>query len=126
MGLASARLQTLVWSSDIERSREFYGRILELPLSGENYGALIYTVGPGTLRVSPVPSTRPSEHTVFGFDVEDVASVVAELTAAGVQFERFDGFSHDANGVWTAPDGTNVAWFRDPDGNLISLVRYAA
>ena len=126
MTLADARLQTLIWSADIERSREFYGGVLGLPFVGQSHGALVYRVGSGTLRVSPVPSTAPSEHTVIGFDVEDVASVVAKLTAAGVQVERFDGFSHDANGVWTAPDGTNVAWFRDPDGNLVYLVRYAA
>ena len=126
MTLANARLQTLIWSADIERSRDFYGQVLGLPLAGQSHGALVYRVGSGTLRVSPVPSTIPSEHTVIGFEVEDVASVVAELSAAGVEFERFEGFSHDHNGIWTAPDGTTVAWFRDPDGNLISLVRYSA
>lgn len=78
------------------------------------------------LRVSPVSSTVPSEHTVFGLEVADVDAAVAGLAAKGVAFERFPGFNHDAVGVWLAPDGTKVAWFRDPDGNLISLVRYGA
>lgn len=63
---------------------------------------------------------------MFGFEVEDVDSKVAELGAKGLAFERFPGFDHDAAGVWTAPDRTKVAWFRDPDGNLISLVCYGA
>jgi catechol 2,3-dioxygenase-like lactoylglutathione lyase family enzyme len=126
MTLADARLQTLIWSADIERSRGFYGGVLGLPLVGQSHGALVYRVGSGTLRVSLVPSTAPSEHTVIGFEVEDVDAVVVDLAGRGVQFERFDGFSHDEQDIWTAPDGTRVAWFRDPDGNLISLVKYAA
>ena len=126
MSLADASLQTLVWSADIERSRDFYSRVLELPLVGQTHGAMIYRVGAGSLRVSPVPSTSPSEHTVFGFEVDDVDSAVEDLGSRGVEFERFPSFSHAANGVWTAPDQTKVAWFRDPDANLISLVRYGA
>jgi len=125
MSLAGAKLQTLVWSADIERSRAFYSDVLGLPLIEQSHGALVYSVGEGTLRVSPVPATKPSEHTVLGFEVGDVQEVAAGLAAKGVKFERFPGFTHNANGVWTAPDRTAVAWFRDPDGNLISIVRYA-
>ena len=126
MSLANASLQTLVWSADIERSERFYSNVLGLPLSGRSHGALVYRVGAGTLRVSPVPSTAPTEHTVLGLEVDDVNDAVAVLASKGLEFERFPGFTHDAAGVWTAPDGTKVAWFRDPDGNLISLVRYVA
>jgi catechol 2,3-dioxygenase-like lactoylglutathione lyase family enzyme len=126
MTLAEASLQTLVWSSNIARSEQFYSDILGLPLIGTSHGALVYRVGQGSLRVSPVQSTTSSEHTVVGFEVGDVAGAVAGLTSKGVSFERFPGFAHDEAGVWAAPDGTKVAWFRDPDGNLISLVRYAA
>lgn len=124
--LAGARLQTLVWSADIARSEQFYGNVLGLDLQGRLHGALVYSVGTGALRVSPVPSTSPSAHTVFGFEVADVAVAVADLMRKGVSFERFPGFTHDSSGIWTAPDGTKVAWFRDPDGNLISVVSYAA
>lgn len=124
MSLGDAKLQTLVWSSDIARSEAFYSDVLELPFVGHSHGALVYRVGQGSLRVSPVQSTSPSEHTVLGFEVEGVNALAAELASRGVVFERFPGFTHDEAGVWTAPDGTKVAWFRDPDGNLISLVRY--
>lgn len=126
MTLADSALQTLVWSADIARSEQFYSNVLGLPLVGRSHGALVYRVGRGVLRVSPVPSTEPSKHTVVGFEVADVDLVVADLTAKGVAFERFPGFSHDEAGVWRAPDGTRVAWLRDPDGNLMSLVRYAS
>jgi catechol 2,3-dioxygenase-like lactoylglutathione lyase family enzyme len=125
MTLADSELQTLVWSADIGRSEQFYSDVLRLPLVGRSHGALVYRVGRGVLRVSPVPSTEPSKHTVVGFAVADVDVVVADLISKGVAFERFPGFSHDEAGVWIAPDGTKVAWFRDPDGNLMSLVRYA-
>jgi catechol 2,3-dioxygenase-like lactoylglutathione lyase family enzyme len=126
MKLAEARLQTLVWSANVARSEAFYSHVLDLPLEGRSHGALVYRVGVGSLRISPVPSTTPSEHTVFGLEVNDVDQVVVDLAAKGIEFERFPGFSHDANGVWTAPVKTKVAWFRDPDGNLISLVQYSA
>ena len=125
MSLADASLQTLVWSSNIARSQQFYSEVLGLPLTDNSHWALVYRVGQGCLRVSPVQSTASSEHTVFGFEVADFGQVVADLTSKGVNFERFPGFAHDEAGAWVAPDGTNVAWFRDPDGNLISLVRYA-
>jgi catechol 2,3-dioxygenase-like lactoylglutathione lyase family enzyme len=125
MKLADSELQTLVWSSDIDRAGTFYSEVLDLPLTGRSHGALVYRVGAGTLRISPVPSTSPSEHTVFGFAVDDIEDIVGQLAARGVEFERFAGFDHAENGIWTAPDATKVAWFRDPDGNLISLVSYA-
>ena len=126
MSLANAQLQTLVWTSDVDRAERFYSDILELPLEGRSHGALVYRVGQGSLRVSPVPSTSPTEHTVFGFEVEDMVAVITRLAAREVVFERFPGFSFSENGIWTAPDGTMVAWFRDPDGNLISIVRYGS
>lgn len=124
MSLADAKLQTLVWSSDVARSEEFYSDVLGLVLEGHSHGALVYRFGQGRLRVSPVPSTTPSEHTVFGLELADIEPTIAELAAKGVEFARFAGFDYDAAGIWTAPDGTRVAWFRDPDGNLISLVQY--
>lgn len=123
--LAAARLQTLVWTSKRDEAAKFYGDVLGLPLKGESHGALVYEVGGADLRVSPVPSTKPSEHTVVGFAVDELTEIVAALAAKGVAFERFAHFDHDETGVWTAPDGARVAWFRDPDGNLMSVVQYA-
>ena len=123
--LSSARLQTLVLTSDPARARKFYTDVLGLTFKTESFGALVYDVGGGELRVSPVPSTEPSAHTVLGFAVEDIGPVVDHLEKHTVAIERFPKFKHDARGIWTASDGTKIVWFRDPDGNLLSVVQYS-
>ena len=123
--LANAALQTIIWTSHMPEARAFYRDALGLRLKGESHGACVFDVGGQDLRVSPVPSTSPSEHTVAGFAVKDVRAVVAGLGARGVVFERFAGFPQDEQGVLKTPDGALVAWFRDPDGNLLSIVQYA-
>jgi catechol 2,3-dioxygenase-like lactoylglutathione lyase family enzyme len=123
--LASSTLQTIVWTSRIAEAEKFYSGVLGLPLQGKSHGALVYDVGGSDLRVSPVPATQPSAHTVVGFGVTNLRAVVKLLTDRGVSFERFAGLSHDSAGILTTPDGAKVAWFRDPDGNLLSVVQYA-
>ena len=122
---ASVKLQAIICTSRIEEAEQFYGGSLGLPLQARSLGALVYDVGGTALRVSPVPATRPSEHTVLGFAVPDLASALTVLRERGVTFERFPGFSHDESGVVSAPDGSRVAWFRDPDCNLLSVVQYS-
>jgi catechol 2,3-dioxygenase-like lactoylglutathione lyase family enzyme len=124
--LASSRLQTIVWTSRIAEAEKFYRDVLGLPLKGKSQGALIYGVSGSDLRVSPVPSTQPSAHTVLGFAVTDVRATMQSLAERGITLERFKGFPHDTAGVLTTPDGAQVVWFRDPDGNLLSVVQYAA
>lgn len=123
--LTNARLQTLICTTRLAEAEAFYRDILGLKIKGHSDGAVVFDVGGGDLRVSPVPSLTPSEHTVLGFEVEDVAAEVARLTEQGVAFVRFDGFPHEDSGMLTTPDGSRVAWIRDPDDNLLSLVQYA-
>ena len=123
--LSKAKLQSIIWTSRIAEAEAFYRDVLGLFLRTRSDGASIFDVGGGDLRVSPVPSTVPSEHTVLGFSVPNVDSAILFLRARGVVFERFDKFSPDENGAVLTPDGARVAWFRDPDGNLLSVVQYA-
>jgi catechol 2,3-dioxygenase-like lactoylglutathione lyase family enzyme len=123
--LAASKLQTIVLSSRLAEAEKFYGDVLGLRLKGKSHGALVYDVGGADLRVSPVPSTQPSSHTVLGFAVSDLSAVTTVLSTRGVKWERFPNFPHDAAGVLITPDGAKVAWFRDPDGNLLSIVQYA-
>jgi catechol 2,3-dioxygenase-like lactoylglutathione lyase family enzyme len=123
--LAASKLQTIVLSSRLAEAEKFYGDVLGLRLKGKSHGALVYDVGGADLRVSPVPSTQPSSHTVLGFAVSDLSAVTAVLSTRGIKWERFPNFPHDAAGVLITPDGARVAWFRDPDGNLLSIVQYA-
>jgi catechol 2,3-dioxygenase-like lactoylglutathione lyase family enzyme len=124
--LSNARLQSIIWTSRIAEAEAFYRGALGLTLKGKSDGALVFDVGGGDLRVSPIPSTAPGEHTVLGFAVNDVDTTIAFLSARGVTVERFNGFPHEANGVAVTPDGNRVAWFRDPDGNILSIVEFSS
>ena len=99
--------------------------MLGLPLRGRSDGALIYNVGGSDLRVSPVPSTQPTAHTVMGFAVNHLDAIITELSRRGVSWERFSGFPHDERGILITPDGAKVVWFRDPDANLLSIVQFS-
>jgi catechol 2,3-dioxygenase-like lactoylglutathione lyase family enzyme len=123
--LASSRLQTIIWTSRVADAEQFYGAVLGLPFKGKSHGALLYDVGGCDLRVSPVSSTQPSAHTVLGFAVLDLNAVIGALSARGVKWERFPGFPQDEVGVLMTAEGAKVVWFRDPDGNLLSIVQYA-
>jgi catechol 2,3-dioxygenase-like lactoylglutathione lyase family enzyme len=123
--LASSKLQTIILSSRLAEAEKFYGDVLGLKLKGKSHGALVYDVGGADLRVSPVPTAQPSPHTVLGFAVADLSAVMNALSIRGVKWERFANFPQDAAGVLVTPDGAKVAWFRDPDGNLLSLVQYS-
>ena len=122
--LAESKLQAIICTSRPQQAECFYGEVLGLPLRARSLGALVYDVGGTALRVSPVPAGRPSEHTVLGFAIADIDRTIRQLQERGVQFERFATFPHDQAGVVRAPDGSRVAWFRDPDGNLLSIVQY--
>jgi catechol 2,3-dioxygenase-like lactoylglutathione lyase family enzyme len=123
--LASSKLQAIIWTSRLDEAEQFYSGVLGLPFKGKSQGALVYDVSGGALRVSPVPATQPSIHTVLGFAVSNLREVVAALSARGVKWERFPGLRHDETGVLVTPGGARVAWFRDPDGNLLSVVQYS-
>ena len=124
--IADSQLQVIICTSNLAEAKRFYGEVLELPSKGSSLGAEVYDVSGIPLRVSPVQSSQPSEHTVLGFAVSDLETVATWLLAKGIQFERFPSFSHDALGIVLAPDGSRVLWFRDPDGNLLSVVQYAS
>lgn len=124
--LSHSKIQSIIWTSRPTEAEAFYRDVLGLPLRDRPDGALVFDVGGSDLRVSRVPSTSPSEHTVLGFAVDDVNRVVESLRARGVVFERFDGLPHRENDILVTPDGARVAWMRDPDGNLLSIVQFAS
>ena len=123
--LGSSKLQAIICTTRVHQAETFYSDILGLPLRTRSLGTLIYDVGGTALRVSPVQSNRPSDHTVLGFAVADIDSIIQSLQERGVRLERFPVFPHDEVGVVRTPDGSRVAWFRDPDGNLLSVVQYS-
>jgi catechol 2,3-dioxygenase-like lactoylglutathione lyase family enzyme len=107
--------------TDAARAKQFYGEVLGLPLLHEDDFAIVMDAGGTPLRLSMVAEVPEPSGTSAGWLVEDVNTSAQALAAAGVEFERFPGMDQDSDGVWRAsPDG-RVAWFRDPDGNRLSL-----
>lgn len=123
-GLASATLVAFVATSDMPAARAFYGRALGLRLTGQSPVACTFDAGGTTLRVANVEQPVIAPYTVLGFTVSDITATIDELTARGVDFERFDGVTQDDRGIWDAPGGTRVAWCKDPDGNTLSLTQF--
>lgn len=122
--LGPAKLEAIVVTGDAERAKRFYGDTLGLPLVKEDDFALRFALGDAVLRVSKAPQAQPSPNPAAGFGVADIGAVVDGLVAKGVAFERYSYLEQDARGVWTGPDGTRVAFLRDPDGNLLALAQY--
>src|SRR5688572_4781661 len=122
--LASATITALVGTAKpFDVAKAFYGGVLGLKLKSEDAFACVYEGANAVVRVSRVPAVTPAPYAVLAFNVPDIGVVVDGLTAKGVACERFPFLVQDAKGVWSAPDGTKVAWFRDPDLNLLSVVQ---
>ncbi len=124
--LESARPVGFVPSMDLARARAFYEGVLGLRVLGEDPFALVLDAGGTGLRVvcvTGVEGFRPQPFTVFGWQVPDIRAAVTALGEHGVSGQRFEGMQQDELGIWTAPGGARVAWFRDPDDNVLSLTQ---
>jgi len=107
-------------------ARDFYEKALGLKLIEDSPHALVFAAGASTIRVQKVQAVVVSGYTVLGWQVGNIASTVRELSVRGVKFQRYEGLPQDESGVWRTPDGSGVAWFRDPDGNTLSITEFSA
>ena len=123
--LHDAELVAFVPSTDLARSAAFYGDVLGLPIVHDDGFAVVLDAHGTTVRVTQVPGHVPASFTVLGWQVADLPAVVDTAVGRGVVFVRYDGFDQDDRGIWRAPGGAAVAWFRDLDGNLLSLTQPA-
>ncbi|WP_199228467.1 MULTISPECIES: VOC family protein [unclassified Caulobacter] len=108
--------------SDRQRALDFYGQALGLAVrSSDPFGDFL-EAGEALIRLTALPDFKAGAHPVFGWNVADIEAAVRTLAGRGVVFTIYEGFGQDALGIWTAPDGkAKVAWFADPDGNVLSL-----
>ena len=114
-----------VATSDPERARKFYSDTLGLPLVEEQMPfALVYDAHGTMLRVTIVKKVNPAGYTVLGWKVSSIAAAAKALSSAGVRFEHYQGMEQDDLGIWTSPGGGRVAWFKDPDGNTLSISQH--
>jgi catechol 2,3-dioxygenase-like lactoylglutathione lyase family enzyme len=119
--LDHAEVMAFVPSSDLDRSLDFYGRTLGLQLLSRDEFACQFP----DIRVTLVDEPARAPYTVLGWRVEDIETTVRELSDRGVAFQNYAGMDQDELGIWTAPSGARIAWFKDPDENTLSLAQLA-
>ena len=124
-GLAGHNLVAFVTVVDVDKAREFYRDTLGLTLVSEDLPfALVFDANGIMLRVSISKNRVNMPGTVLGWDVPDIRAAMSELASSGVRFERYAFLEQDEAGVWISPTGAKVAWFKDPDENLLSLTEF--
>jgi catechol 2,3-dioxygenase-like lactoylglutathione lyase family enzyme len=120
----NSKIISFVATRDAARALEFYRGTLGLRLVSDDPFAMVFDINGTMLRVQKVHELVPAKHTVLGWEVTDIATETSELVKRGVRFERFEGLPQDESGVWATPSGAKVAWFKDPDGNTLSLTQF--
>jgi catechol 2,3-dioxygenase-like lactoylglutathione lyase family enzyme len=113
-------------TTDPAKAYAFYEGVLGLRLaSDERPFALVFDANGTMLRVTAVHELQPQQFTVLGWRVSDIEATVDTLAAAGVEFQRYPGMNDaDPLGIWNSPSGARVAWFKDPDGNVLSVTEF--
>ena len=124
--LGAHQIIAFVATRDPVRAKAFYGDTLGLRLASEELPfALVFDAHGTMLRVTVVQELAPAKYTVLGWQVPDIVATANDLLNAGVKLERFKGLhDQDERGIWTSPSGARVAWFKDPEGNLLSLTQF--
>lgn len=120
------RVVTFLISTNADATLGFYRDTLGLNFIRDDGFALVFDLGGVMLRISRVPEFTPAQHTVLGWESENIAATVDELAAKGVAFNRYPNMGQDERGICTFPNGDQVAWFKDPDGNVLSISQHAA
>jgi catechol 2,3-dioxygenase-like lactoylglutathione lyase family enzyme len=120
---SSGEVIAFIAATDMNRAAVFYEDVIGLRLVAREPTALVFDSNGIILRVSQVDDHVPPGYTVVGWSVEDISRSLADLVSRGVKFEQFDMLEQDENGVCTFPNGDQVAWFRDPDGNMLSITQ---
>ncbi len=123
--LASAKAMAFIVTRDRAQAKAFYGDCLGFALTHEDEFAAVFDLNGTMLRISTVEGHAPAQHTVLGWEVQDIALAVRALRDKGVAFTVYEGFGQDELGIWSAPgSNSKVAWFQDPDGNVLSLAQF--
>jgi len=122
--LVSSKIMGLIPITDAARAKAFYADTLGLKFVSEDPFALVFDANGNMLRLTKMKEFTPQRFTILGWEVPDIQGAVTQLAAAGVKFERYEFIQQDELGIWTAPGGTRVAWFLDPDGNNLSVSQH--
>lgn len=122
--LGSEKLMAFIATTDAPRARLFYQEVLGLRLVSDEEWAVVFDANGTMLRMQKAPAVKPHPYTALGWQVADINTTLARLRDKGVHAERYEHLPQDTHGIWTTPDGSKVAWFKDPDGNLLSVTQF--
>jgi catechol 2,3-dioxygenase-like lactoylglutathione lyase family enzyme len=123
-GLGSEKIATFLATKDAKTALVFYRDTLGLRLTSQDPGALVFDANGVMLRIQIVPNVAVASYTVLGWNVPDIAATVGRLKKAGVTLLVVPGVKQDEQGIWKAGDGTRIAWFKDPDGHILSVAQF--
>jgi predicted enzyme related to lactoylglutathione lyase len=121
--LGKSKIIAFVPASDSKRARNFYEGTLGLKFVSDDQFALVLNANGIMVRIAKTENFKPAPFTVLGWEVSDIKQTVTGLRERGVSFSKYDFLEQDDLGIWSAPGGAKVAWFTDPDGNLLSLTQ---
>ena len=122
--LASMNMMGFVLTKDYDKARAFYEGKLGFDFVSLDKFALVMQAGKSSIRIVKVPTFTPLQSTVLGWEVDDIEAMVAWLANRFVAFEKYPFVQDKERGIWTTPDGNKVAWFKDPDGNVLSVSQH--
>ena len=119
--LADMKMMGFLLTKDYEKARAFYEGNLGFEFVSLDQFALVMKAGKSMIRIVKMPTFTPLQSTVLGWEVDDIEAIVDWLTKRGVVFEKYPFVPDKERGIWIAPGGSKVAWFKDPDGNVLSV-----
>jgi catechol 2,3-dioxygenase-like lactoylglutathione lyase family enzyme len=122
--LGSTNIVAFLPIRDSEKARAFYEGLLGLRFVKDDGFALVFDANGIMVRATKMKDVTPAQFTVLGWQVNNIEDIVGALEKKGVHFEIFGFFKQDELGIWTAPTGDKVAWFKDPDGNILSVSQH--
>jgi len=122
--LHEGRLTGFLITADYASARDFYEGQLGFEFVSQDQWALVVRAGVNQIRIIRSADFTPLRSTVLGWEVDDVEAAVRWLASRGVETEKYPFVQDKELGIWSTPDGSKVAWFKDPDGNVLSVSQH--
>ena len=122
--LPSSKIVGFVPAANLAHAKMFYAGVLGFRVLNEDLFGISLEAKDALIRIAHVGEHQPAPFTILGWETSDLQKEVTELKTLGVEFLRIPGFPQDDLGIWTAPNGAQVAWFKDPDGNTLSVSKH--
>jgi len=122
--LASGKLMGFIPTTNYSKAREFYEGKLGFEVVGLDQFAMVMQMGGNQIRAVQLPAFTPQQGTILGWQVEEIEAVATWLLERGIETEKYSFIQDQKLGIWNAPSGDRVAWFKDPDGNVLSISQH--